>query len=278
MSCHSGVSYLLARRAADSPLASEQRKLIAGVRSRVVSAQPIVTLPDPGAEAVLNLLALAIERRDPKAPLDDADRAALAALWKLQIRDGADRGSWTWVNAELDPMDAANSNYLGTAFAALALQSYASETTRLGEIRGYLERASVGQPLHHRLAWVAFAGSRGDRESAVLDELWRNQATDGGWSTAALGPWTRPADAPPDRGSNAYATAWAAYTAHAAGVACTDRRLSRALDWLAARQQPAGGWVAPSMNKRYPAGSIQSGFTSDAASGYAVAALAGCQR
>ena len=113
----------------------------------------------------------------------------------------------------------------------------------------------------------------------MLRQLWAAQSPDGGWTTAALGPWSKHDDAPPDAGSNAYATAWAAFTARQSGVGCTDTGLQRAMDWLKRHQDPAtGAWTAVSMNKVYPAGSMQSKFMTDAASGYATAALIGCQK
>jgi len=50
---------------------------------------------------------------------------------------------------------------------------------------------------------------------------------------------------------------------------------SRALDWLRTHQDPGtGAWPAVSMNKIYPAGSMEEKFMQDAATAYAAAALA----
>jgi hypothetical protein len=133
--------------------------------------------------------------------------------------------------------------------------------------------------LHNQLGWIAFGGEN-SRSPQILARLWPLQSPDGGWTTASLGPWSTPKspDAPADNGSNAYATAWAAYTAHEAGVSCTDKRLQRALRWLAGRQDPkSGAWNSVSMNKVYPPDSIQSRFMSHAATGYVTAALAACE-
>lgn len=284
MSCHTGVSYLIAQRERGTPLSPEQRRVVDAARARVRTTPPTVTLPDPGAEVVLNLFALAFERRasaSPKAPPSEAERSALGHLWAAQIRTGAARGSWTWVDADLEPMDSTRAVYLGTAYAAMALAVYPDQPAdRVAEMYEYFARAASDQPLHHRLAWAAAAHGAGRGEPAgVLAALWKVQDADGGWPTAALGPWSPHPDAPRDRGSNAYATAWAAWTAHAAGVACSEPRLARALDWLDRHQDRAtGAWPAPSLNKVYADGSIQRGFMTDAATGFATAALVACGR
>jgi hypothetical protein len=282
ISCHSGLPYLIARRVLGEELPRpSENALMVGVRSRVLAKPPQATLQDEGAEAVLNLLTLSLRRRSPKDPIDEADRLALKRLWEKQIKTGTAKGSWSWVNADLDPMDAENSTYLGTALAELALSAYdtkSSEGERMAS--EYLKRTARNQPLHNRLAWIAFRSNLETRlKSAVLNDLWRVQSSDGGWSTAAIGPWIKHEDAPHDSGSNAYATAWATFTAQESGVACSDSRLKRAIDWLEGHQDPAtGAWNAVSLNKVYAEGSMQAKFMTDAATGYATAALLRCQQ
>jgi hypothetical protein len=282
ISCHSGLSYFVAQRALGEAVAKpEESALVEGVVSRVGAggAAPIPTLPDPGAEVVLNLLTLSLQRRDVQAPPSAAERAALDQLWRAQRRTGAAKGSWTWVDADLEPMDSPKAVYYGTALAARALAAFPGEAPdRVRDLRAYLERAAAGQPLHNRLAAAAFSGSDGRRlADAALRKLWTVQSPDGGFSTRALGPWTPRPDAPSDPGSNAYATAWATFTALEAGTPCADPRLKRALAWLDRSQDPeTGAWHAPSMNKTYLPDSIQRGFMTDAATGFAAAALLAC--
>lgn len=282
ISCHTGLPYMMALHLQGEKQASPfERALIQGVKSRAVSSPPRKTLPDPGAEAVLNLWVLSLERSGPADPLSKADEAALKELWKLQIQGGKQSGSWTWVNADLEPFDSELASYFGTTLAEMALSAYpAQPRNRVDAMRGYLKREAANQPLHNRLAWIAFR-SRKDQESEarVLGELWAAQSSDGGWSSAALGPWTVHDGAPADSGSNAYATAWAAFSARRSGVSCTDVRLTRAIDWLEKRQDPAtGAWNSVSMNKVYPQGSMPSKFMTDAATGYAAATLIDCKR
>lgn len=280
LSCHTGISHVLARRAAGIRQASpREREQVDGVKTRLLADPPQSAMTDAGAEAILNLFWLSQQRQGPGDPVSAAERVALRLLWERQLREGDRAGSWTWFVFDLEPWDSEFSNYFGAALAARALAAYPpAEAQGAAPLRAYLQREAAKQPLHNRLAWIALAGDAAAKPK-VLAELWRVQAADGGWTTASLGPWLRQEGAPPDPGSNAYATAWAAFAARESGVACSDPRLARALDWLARRQDPAtSAWPSPSMNKVYPADSIQKQFMTHAATGYAAAALIGCGR
>jgi squalene-hopene/tetraprenyl-beta-curcumene cyclase len=111
---------------------------------------------------------------------------------------------------------------------------------------------------------------------AVVEELLRRQQPDGGWTLDSLGEWKKHEEAPPSVGSNAYATAFAAFVLEAAGGERTSPKIARALDWLREHQdRESGAWVAESMNKRYETGSMPLNFMRDAATGFAVLALLG---
>jgi hypothetical protein len=57
-------------------------------------------------------------------------------------------------------------------------------------------------------------------------------------------------------------------------VSPSEPRLARALLWLTGHQdRDTGAWPALSMNKRYPAGSMESFFMQDAATAFASLAL-----
>ena len=284
ISCHTGLSYLLARRViGEKQPRPVESALVEGVRTRVLADPPRTMLNDAGAEAILNLLTLSLQRRstsENQAPPDPAEQLALQRLWANQVQEGDARGSWSWFMHELHPVESEHSTFYAATLAELALSAYpAQQPVRVQAMRDFLDRQSPGQPLHNRLARIAFTAKKDAAAQAdVLRDLWKSQSPDGGWTTAALGPWARHGDeAPPDSGSNAYATAWAAYAARQAGVACGEPALQRALAWLVQHQDPASGaWRAISMNKVYAAGSMQSGFMTDAATGYAAAALLSC--
>lgn len=280
ISCHTGLPYLIARRALAAPSPSgSQQELIQATSKRVLADPPHSMGFDDGAQAVLNLWTLSMARPKANTPLDRADRAAMEVLWKKQIREGAGKGSWTWVLAGLEPWDSESANFFGTALAARALQAYPeSAASGMAEMRAFLAREAPRQPLHNRLAWIAFSPEAGKRSrDEVLADLWTAQAADGGWSTASLGPWMERPSAPADSGSNAYATAWAAYAAREAGVPCSHPRLQRSLEWLMRAQNPqTGEWHSVSMNKTYAADSVPALFMTDAATGFAAATLLSC--
>jgi squalene-hopene/tetraprenyl-beta-curcumene cyclase len=280
ISCHTGLSYMVARRVSGEKQARPlESRLVQGVQSRLLSNPPKTMLLDPGVEAVLNLLTLSLQRRRRDDSLAEADRTAMKRLWENQIQEGESKGAWTWFLYDLHPVESEHSVFYGATLAEMALSAYPAAGDRVGALRSYLTRELPKQPLHNKMAWIAF-GPKKDKESqgGILRDLWGAQSKDGGWSTAALGPWAAHSDAPADSGSNAYATAWAAFTAREAGVACTDSGLKRAMAWLERNQDKStGAWRAVSMNKVYPEGSIQSGFMTDAATGWAAAALAGCK-
>ena len=141
------------------------------------------------------------------------------------------------------------------------------------------EGLKTPQPLHNRM-FLLWASSKmrdllppADRQ-AILDELWRKQEPDGGWSLQSFGPWKVREAAPVSAGSNSYVTALAAFATGQAGVQPSQPGLSKALGWLRTHQDKAGYWAADSMNhKQASFGTITEKFMTDAATGYATAAL-----
>jgi len=108
----------------------------------------------------------------------------------------------------------------------------------------------------------------------IIDEVLRKQQPDGGWVMESLGPFGTHPEAPVSRGSNSYATALAAFVLEEAGEPACDRKIVRATDWLKSHQDvQSGAWPAASMNHNYEAGSMESQFMRDAATGFAVLAL-----
>jgi hypothetical protein len=272
MSCHTGVPYLLARKALGVAALTDEPLVRATVRR--IEANPALAMGfDEGAESVLNVWTLALSNSS-----NAAKTAALSRLWQLQIQTGPEKGSWTWVMAGLEPWDSPTANYFGAALAQQALRPYQDlPSAKVDALRAYLKSHAKAQPLHNRLAWIAW-GNWPTEKLDVLQELWAVQETDGGFRTEALGPWMERKNAPPDQGSNAYATAWAAYAAREAGVPCSDRSLRRALTWLERHQDAStGAWQAVSMNRRHAPESFTAGFMTDAATGFAAAALLSCK-
>jgi hypothetical protein len=198
------------------------------------------------------------------------------------------KGAWYWSDFDLDPWETSDATYYGAALGALATgvapagyQSRPEIQENIASLRGYLRSGQKTQPLHNRLILLwASAKLRdllpeADRQ-AVLDDVWRKQQADGGWTMESLGAWKKRETAPPDSGSNSYATGLVAFTLQEAGVRRSDPGMSRALGWLKAHQDVESGyWVAESMNHKHDAGSMPALFMRDAATGYATLALVG---
>lgn len=238
-----------------------------------------------GVESVQAALFLALDDED-NTKLSPETEQALERMWALQLKEGKDAGAWRWFNFNLDPWETPDSPYFGATLAAMAVGSTPKEYQARPQVKtgtdamlGYLRREQQAQPLHNRLMllWASTklpaAVSAETRKAIVADAL-RVQQADGGWSVQSLGPFPEHEAAPASAGSNAYATALTAFVLEQAGVARTDLKLIKALAWLRSHQDASGYWDASSMNKKFPADSMMVQFMRDAATAFAVLALA----
>ena len=282
VSCHTGVTYLLARPALRRVLGEDrptryETGLVDALRARLdekvlpVSKEP-KTLPNLGTESIFGALFLG--------------EPAFDRLWSLQIADGSARGSWPWFEFNLDPFETSDSSFIGASLAALAVTGAPAEyrgradvQPHIADLARFLKDAQSSQPLHNRLVLLWAAAALPDAitktaQQAIIAETLRKQQPDGSWRPASLGPWKSHADAPAEDPADTYTTAVAAFCLQKAGVFPSDPNLARALDWLRAHQdRQSGAWAARSMNKRYPDGSMQVRFMQDAATAFAVLAL-----
>lgn len=287
VSCHTGMTYLIARPAlarilGEGESTQYERDLLARLRTNV-GAKPAAALRD--VEVIFAALFLAEQDAAKDALSPDAEKA-FAQLWSLQSQDGDAAGGFKWYDASLDPWETPDSPYFGASLAALAVgrapvayRNRPDIRANIDRLAGYLTRASGTQPLHNRLA-LLWASSRLPEvlakaaQQTLVDEIFKAQASDGGWTLQALGPWRIRKNAPAAQ-SSSYATAFTAFVLHQARIPSTEPRLRRALDWLRAHQEASGSWPAESMNKAYPDGSMEQSFMRDAATAFAAAALAG---
>lgn len=296
VSCHTGMTYLLARPAlrralGESQPTSYETGLLEGLRARVAKKDPVepaktrAAAREMGVDAVLAALFLALEDTGSAARSAEA-RQAFDQLWSLQVRDGKAKGAWAWSDFSLDPWETPDSAFYGAALAALAVGSapaaYRDEPEireRVHALTEYLQREQQSQPLHNRLAllWAASrlpAALPEPMRRPIVDEVLRKQQADGGWTIESLGPWGPHPKAPPSTGSNSYATGFATFVLQQAGVAHSHPAVVRALDWLRSRQdRQFGYWAAASMNKQYEPDSIPARFLQDAATAFATLAL-----
>ena len=283
VSCHTGMTYLLARPALRRVLREEQptiyeRGLLARLRSNV-GAKPRGALQD--VEAIFAAMFLA--QQDDRRAMSEDTQKAFEQLWSLQQNDGPVKGAWTWFSGKLDPWEHSGSSYFGASLAMIAVGSTPTDYQQRGDTRdrvaaltSYLS-APTARPLHDRLALLWASSVHPGALSAsvrafLVSEVFAKQQPDGGWALESLGPWDVHPDAPPATGSDAYATSFTAFALGRAGIRTSG--LSRALAWLRSHQDPAtGAWAAVSMNKRRPADSMEGLFMQDAATAFAAIAL-----
>jgi squalene-hopene/tetraprenyl-beta-curcumene cyclase len=305
VSCHTGLPYLLARPALRHTLGETggptlyEGVLVASMRATVIRSDakdlfhglkgPIVDQVY-GAQVVLSALVLAMDDAQRGRMSPEAE-ASFKRMWSLQVHDGDDKGAWHWSDFDLDPWETKDAAYYGAALGALATgiapegyQARPEIRENIAAMKAYLHDGLKTQPLHNRL-FLLMASAKlrdllpdADRQ-AILDDVWKKQQPDGGWTLESLGQWKKRENAPPNNGSNAYATAVVAYAVVQVGAghsdaAHSDANLARGLAWLRTHQdQESGKWSADSMNHPHDAGTMPALFMSDAATGYATAAL-----
>jgi squalene-hopene/tetraprenyl-beta-curcumene cyclase len=280
LSCHTGMTYLFARPALRRALGEKgptayETGLLDGLRARLdkKSAEGEHASQALGVESVLSALFLGSDE-------------AFDRMWSLQKTDGEAKGTWDWFSLGLDPWEMPESRFVGATLAAIATGSAPAAYRSRPEVRekvaaltAYLQNAQQAQSLHNRLMllWASTqlpAALPEKSRRPIMDDLWRRQQADGGWTMEALGPWKPHAAAPASTGSNAYATGLAAFVMQKAGVTASDPRLAKALAWLKANQDKQNGyWSADSMNKVFEPGSMQVKFMRDAATSFATLAL-----
>ena len=299
VSCHTGLPYLVSRPKLRESLGEEsgptlyERLLVDSMRATVTRTDAndlfgglkgLILDQVYGAQVVLGALVIAMDD-GPRGKLSPEGERAFDRMWAIQLKTGADKGAWLWSDFDLDPWETKDSAFYGAALAALATgaapadyQSRPAIRENVASMIEYLRSGQKSQPLHNRL-FLLWASSKlrdllpDSTKQEILSDLWRQQQADGGWTIQSFGPWKTREAAPVSNGSNAYATALAAFAVEQAGVRSPQPNLSRALTWLRTHQTEQGYWRADSMNHKHQAGTVPEKFMSDAATGYATAAL-----
>ena len=302
VSCHTTAPYGLARPmlrpAGGAGAASRyERKLLDSVTTRVAGWTEVgpfypderygapKTSQSRGTEAILNALVLA--RHDERTGvLSDRTRRAFDNLWALQRTDGADTGAWPWLHFNLAPWESDEGPYHGAALAAVAVglapdgyRARAEIRDNVARLGGYLRHRLDAQPPFNRVMALWASGAlpdllTGARRQAIVDEIADLQRKDGGWSLSSLGAWTRRDGTPAETGSDGYATGLVTLALRRAGLPRDHEAVAGGLDWLVLNQDPDGSWPASSLNRGRDPASDRGRFMRDAATAYAVLALA----
>jgi squalene-hopene/tetraprenyl-beta-curcumene cyclase len=307
VSCHTGLSYALARpalrpfAATPSPASPEQR-MIAAVGLRVehwaeldspqyelmYDFEDSKKVQSRGTEAVFNALILARDdasraRPEPSA----ATRKAFQNMWATQVKEGSNAGSWDWLNFGLEPWEANGSRAFGAALAAIAVSSAAkslgqgldeSASRGVRLLRDYLGRRFPEESLYNRL-WILEASTTfegllsADQKREVIDKLVAVRHDDSGWALADLGAFKRVDGTPQARDSDGYATGMAVHALLRAGSPSVRPEVARGLDWLRAHQQGDGSWTGRSLNKERDPKTFVGKLMVDAATAMAAEAL-----
>ncbi len=294
----------------EAPAAEEQR-LLEDVIKRVRQWKEIgpyyndrengefKTAESRGTEAVLNALILAnYDARQERLSSDT--RAAFDNMWALQLTTGDKRGAWLWLQFGMEPWEAGDSQYYGAALAALAVgtapENYRASPeiqNRLKLLNDYLVREYPTQSLSNRIV-LLWASTKlpglleSERQRSLINEILGEQRRDGGWSLSSLNrtwkdtslrsyvrSWIRSDGTLIDRKSDGYATGLVAFVLQQAGMPRGTPQLERGLSWLVDNQDTTLGlWPASSLNVRRNPSSNIGHFMSDAATAFAVLALA----
>lgn len=307
ISCHTTLPYALARPALRAPLGEKapsapESKILDNLLSRARNWRDVEPFyPDQtrgipktsesrAIESVMNALVLA--RRDAAAGHLSADaKTAFANMWALQMKTGPQSGAWTWLNFGYDPWESPNSPYFGASMAALAVasapDSYAADPAiqeNLNALRGYFQKQFEKESAHNRMMALWASGRlrdllTNDQRQAAIDGAFALQQADGGWSSSSLGAYKRVDNTANETRTDGYATALVTLALQEGGVAASDPRLAKGLDWLRRNQERATGrWLATSLNKNRDPESDPGKFMSDAATAYAVLSLTHGQR
>jgi squalene-hopene/tetraprenyl-beta-curcumene cyclase len=303
VSCHTALPYALARPALRISLneatpSPTETRLLANVVKRVRMWNDVAPFyPDQrnglpktsesrGAESILNALILASRDAEDGGLTADA-KIAFANLWALQMKTGDLSGAWAWLNFKYEPWEAPGSPYFGASLAAIAVgtapDGYASGPEIQDNIKGlrtYLTKQFEQQHLLNRMM-VLWASTKlpgvltADQRDGIVAAILAAQQTDGGWATAALGPWQRVDGTPLETGTDGYATGLATFVLEQVPSAPTAPQIQRGLQWLRTHQdKDTGRWSAFSLNKKRDPASDAGQFMNDAATAYAVLALA----
>jgi squalene-hopene/tetraprenyl-beta-curcumene cyclase len=308
ISCHTGLPYALARstmrrRLDDVRPSSQEESLLRQVKRRTMNwrkldseefglyydSSEVMKKQSWDTEAVFNALILSFDDRARRQSSPSPEtKQAFANLWQTQVQKGDEKGSWEWLDFNEAPWGNREARYLGAVLAAVAVRTApgyyqagadATLDAQVSSLKDYLKRSFPKENLHNQ-AWGIWAASQldgiltGVQVRDTIERLLAKQQTDGGWSLASLGDWQRHDRTAQSTTSDGYATAMLVYILPQAGVKLSDTRIGTGIEWLKHHQLSSGAWPSISLVKKRDPASHTGKFMSDAATAFAVLALA----
>ena len=169
---------------------------------------------------------------------------------------------------------------LATGWAPESYRKSSAIQPNLRSLRAYLKREYSSQPLVNRivLLWASknlpgLLNAKQQRE--IIDSVVERQRPDGGWSLSTLGSWTRSDNTAQETVSDGYATGLITLALKNTSAKRNASAIASGRNWLEQHQNKENGsWQAYSLNKKRDLSTDVGHFMTDAATGYAVLALA----
>jgi len=301
VSCHTQLPYALSRSALrqkinEPGISVPEQKMLADIGKRVKiwdDAEPFYTDSTPtrgiqarGTEAVLN--AFILNCYDAQTGhLSATTKQAFDNAWQTQLKTGPDAGGWPWLDFQNEPWESGDSAYQGATYAALAVgmapDNYRDSPAirpQLALLTSYLKQHYASQSLTNRLV-LLWASAKlptlltpAERRALVAETMMLQQR-DGGWSLTSFGHYGRKDYTELETRSDGFATGLAELAIEETNALPGDQIIKNALDWLRSNQSKEdGSWAAYSLNKKRDPNSNVGHFMMDAATGFAIEALA----
>jgi squalene-hopene/tetraprenyl-beta-curcumene cyclase len=311
VACHTSVVYALSRPAlrnalGEQGLSDNEHSLVDNVTKRVrlwkesspyYNDEGYKPAESRGTEAVVNAFILASYDAQSGQLSGDA-RTAFDIMWAQQQATGDKKGAWPWLQFDLEPWEANDSEYYGATLATVAVgmapENYRSTPeiqNNLELLRQYLVREYATQSTLNRvgLLWASTKSPllQPEQQQSIIDEVLSKQQADGGWRLSSLvwtwksaglsslvRTWIKEDGTPLETKSDGYATGFITFVLLQAGVPRDNTHLQQGVSWLLRNQDKSQGlWRSYSLNKRRSPSSDTALFMSDAATAYAVLAL-----
>ncbi len=303
VSCHTMLPYAFARPKLSTSLhdgstPTPEREMLEHLRKRVslwsevqpyyldASAGPGKSRESRSTESVLNALILS-SYASQGGHLDPLTKKAFDSAWALQLKAGDQAGAWDWQVFHLSPWEGGESQYQGATFMALATgwapagyRKNPAIQANLRLLRAYLKREYSKQPLLNRIV-LLWASSKipgllnSGEQRQLVSSILERQRSDGGWSLSSLGSWTRSDHTAQETESDGYATGLITLALESTSAKRSSDAIASGRNWLEKHQnREDGSWRAYSLNKKRDLTTDVGHFMTDAATGYAVLALA----